>query len=634
MKLSKLFFIVLMAQGLTLRAQPPTTETYFCPIRPNERVFLAGSMSEMRSSHFHAGIDIKTSGREGLKVYATATGYISRIKIAPDGYGNSLYIEHLDGNTSVYAHLLSLHEPLATYVRQKQYELKSFDVDLFPDKDLFPVSRGQPIALSGNSGSSGGPHLHFEIRDKNQNILNPLKFGFKEIQDDIPPIAQSLGIRPINIDSRINAQYKRQEFNVVRRGTNYYIDKPIEVWGKVGLELLAHDKLSGAANKNGIPCIEVKLNSKRVFYQNIQQMSFNDQRNILVHTNYAVTMQTGRRFAKLYKDDGNELKFYEDSAGTGYLQIYDTLLHNVVVNMWDPYGNISSLHFLIKGNKGKEFLTKQNNGNRIDQSRYYVDNNTLVCISEWAGPNPQQAVFYVSGSKYEVKPAYNVGTEAHFLWDLRYGIPDSVDLCSSKEKVDLEIMVPSGREMTYFDPKMEVKFHTGSLFDTLYLHSSHKIKENEQWEVFTFGNELTPLRRDVSLKLMPDLVYPNKAKTHIYNTDDLGNFNFLGGKWNENTISANTRNLGSYTILTDTIPPKINVIRLNKDLLSFVLDDALSGIGKFELTVAGEWVLMNYDKKRRLIWSEKLDNSKPFSGEMQLKVWDNAGNELLYKYNL
>lgn len=622
-----------MVSSWSLKGQDTIPTTYLCPINPGERVYLSGTMCEMRATHFHAGLDIKTGGKEGLTVFATSTGYVSRIKVMADGYGNSLYIQHPDGNTSVYAHLQSFSDTVAQYVRQKQYELKSFDVDLFPDKDVFPVQRGQAIALSGNSGSSGGPHLHFEIRDINQNVLNPLKFGFKEIEDEIPPIVQRLAITPLNIDSRIQGQYQRQDWEVKRNGTDFYLEDPIEVWGKLGLELFAHDKLNSTANKSGIPCIEVKIDNVRIFYQNIQNMSFSDQRNILIHSNYTVTMQTGRRFAKLYKDDGNELRFYEDSLGLGHFYIKDTILRDVQINMWDPYGNMSSLIFQLKGNKGKEF-SPGNGSTGLDKSKYYIDNNTLVCISEWVGPQPQQAEFFVSGTKYEVKPAYNIGNKAFFLWDLRFSIPDSVNLCSSKEIIDLEKMIPSGQELTFKSPQMDLQFYYGTLFDTLYLETHYRIRENEKWEVFTIGNELTPLRKDLTMTLKPILNYPNKAKTHIYNTDDLGNFNFSGGSWNDDVIVGNTRNLGSYTILTDTVPPKIKPILINKDVLSFVIDDGMSGISRYELTLNGGWVLMNYDKKRRLIWSEKLDNSLPFAGEVSLKVWDNAGNELLYNYNL
>ncbi|MGB5928939.1 MAG: M23 family metallopeptidase, partial [Cyclobacteriaceae bacterium] len=161
---------------------------YLFPIKPGEKNLLAGTMGELRSSHYHGGIDIKTEQREGFEVYATQDGYISRIKVSGYGYGNAMYVQHPDGNTSVYGHLQRFLDDVADYVRGQQYEREAFGVDLFPEKEMFPVKKGDVIAISGNSGGSSGPQLHFEIRDKNQRPLNPLTFGFeKEINDNIPP---------------------------------------------------------------------------------------------------------------------------------------------------------------------------------------------------------------------------------------------------------------------------------------------------------------------------------------------------------------------------------------------------------------------------------------------------------------
>ena len=48
---------------------------------------LSGTFGELRSNHFHSGLDIKTNQRTGAKVYASASGYVSRIKIERYGYG-------------------------------------------------------------------------------------------------------------------------------------------------------------------------------------------------------------------------------------------------------------------------------------------------------------------------------------------------------------------------------------------------------------------------------------------------------------------------------------------------------------------------------------------------------------------
>ncbi|NJM94750.1 MAG: M23 family metallopeptidase, partial [Cytophagales bacterium] len=164
-------------------AQYPTTpkDYYQFPLSPGEQAFLSGTMGELRSTHFHAGIDIKTKGIEGLKVYAAADGYISRIKITTGGYGHAIYLRHTNGTTSVYAHLRDFREDIQRKVLSTQYEEKSYEVDFYPLEADFPVKRGDLIGWSGNTGSSHGPHLHFEIRDLNQQVLNPLKFHFPNV---------------------------------------------------------------------------------------------------------------------------------------------------------------------------------------------------------------------------------------------------------------------------------------------------------------------------------------------------------------------------------------------------------------------------------------------------------------------
>ena len=169
-------------------------------------IFLSGNFGEIRASHFHSGIDIKTQGIVGKYIYAAAEGYVSRIKISPSGYGNALYITHPNGLLTVYGHLKSFNDTIAKYVLAQHYAKKKFAMNLFPSSDKFPVSKGQIIGYSGNSGFSGGPHLHFEIRDsKTENPLNPLLFNF-EIKDDISPKLYDLYIYPQNSHSFVDNQ--------------------------------------------------------------------------------------------------------------------------------------------------------------------------------------------------------------------------------------------------------------------------------------------------------------------------------------------------------------------------------------------------------------------------------------------
>ena len=173
--------IIIFLSLIILKTQAQKTQLdypkgYFLfPINPNQQNYLAGGMGDLRSDHFHAGIDIKTQGREGLPVYATGDGYISEVRVQTSGYGNVIFITHPNGFISVYGHLKTFAEPLASYVRKKRLETQTFEIKLTLQPNDFEVARGQIIGLSGNSGGSGGPHLHFEVI-KNDRSVNPSSF--------------------------------------------------------------------------------------------------------------------------------------------------------------------------------------------------------------------------------------------------------------------------------------------------------------------------------------------------------------------------------------------------------------------------------------------------------------------------
>ena len=166
---------------------------------------MAGTFGELRSNHIHSGVDIKTQGREGLKIYAAADGYVSRIKVAQYGFGKAIYITHPNGFTTVYAHLSKYADKIQEYVKAIQYKKEDYDTgNLFFKEDKFPVKKGEIIAFSGDTGSSGGPHLHYEIRNtETENIINPLFFGL-EPTDTTPPLFLALKVYTLNNKARLN----------------------------------------------------------------------------------------------------------------------------------------------------------------------------------------------------------------------------------------------------------------------------------------------------------------------------------------------------------------------------------------------------------------------------------------------
>lgn len=623
-----------MAGFKSVAQQAPIEKGYYLfPIRPGEVNFLSGTMGELRPNHFHGGIDIKTGGVTGLPVYAAADGYISRIKISASGYGNALYIAHPNGTTTVYAHLEQLEDKLASHVREMQYKQNSFEIELFPEKDQFRYKRGDKIALSGNSGSSGGPHLHFEVRDARQDVLNPLSYGFQEIKDDIAPMVYGLAVKSLENDSRVNQEFGREEFKPVLQGSTYTLNKPIEVWGKVGLEILAFDKLNGASNSNGFPCIEVLVNGQEVYNHHLDKFSFAQTRHIEVHMDYPTRKRTGNKYIRLYRADGNELPFYKLNSQNGaILANQPDSVMDVQVNLSDSYGNLRQLKFSLKATAPKtDFHARSSRGGNSRQD-CQIQENTLKFYAPLKEGKSNIATVYANRMAYEVVPAYLESNQAVYLWDLRASLPDSIDVCQEVQKFNFKAMVPSVADYNLYLPEMDLSFPRNSLFDTLYLQAGYR--QEEELEIFEIGEDRQPLLSNMYIKLKPRQQYPDKSRTHVYSVSGRGRYGWEGGSWDGEKVSFRTRGLGEYTILTDSVKPEIRPVRVNSSSLSFRIWDDLSGIASFETFVNEEWVLMNYDYKRQILWSEKLDESKPFKGPVIIRVKDRAGNENFYSTKL
>ena len=596
-------------------------EYFMFPIRPGEQNYLAGTMGELRSTHFHTGIDIKTSGISGLPVYAAADGYISRIKISSSGYGNALYLTHPNGTTTVYAHLREFKEPTASFVRKKQYEQESFAVDISVPKNQIPIKKREVIALSGNSGSSSGPHLHFEVRDANQQVLNPLKFKFDEIKDDLPPTLSHVAFVTMDIDSRVNGMFGRFEFAVKEAESGHELEAPVTLSGKIGVEMYAYDKLNGANNRNGIIKEDLILDEQTVFSQHIDRLSFALSRNILVHANYKRMMEGGRRFDKLYLDDGNFLKFYNVNSDRGILQINDPFKHVLDVRLEDSYGNVSQYRLNVNNqkyalsddykhdyglkNKGYDLV-----GNILEMR---VKRDTSECFAR----------MYVEGKETLLAKSYRVSNTNYYLWDTKKGLPDSMVVCEERINFDFQkVISPKSRE-TFSNESVALDLPSYALFDTLALQFKKTASEIGQKELFSFGNYDQPLRKSVTINLKPDSTY-NQEHSFAYSLYGKSNMNFVGGKWSGNELTFKTRDLVRYTIVTDTIPPEITSMKANSGRLRFRIRDKLSGIKSFRSELNGEWLLMNYDAKTATLRS---DPKVKVSGDFVLIVEDNSGNE-------
>ncbi|WP_345156795.1 M23 family metallopeptidase [Pontibacter saemangeumensis] len=604
----------------------PEPIDFLFPIKPGERNYLSGTMGEIRSNHFHGGLDIKTDQREGLQVYAAADGYISRVKQSTYGYGNIIFVTHPNGLVTTYAHLSAFGQPLTDYILKQQYEKKSFELELFPEKGMFPVKRGEVIGLSGNTGGSGGPHLHFEIRDGNDRLYNPLKYKFQEVIDTTPPEIFTLGITPLRIQSRVNNEFRRAEYRTTQKGNTYTITDTVYANGLLGLELQTIDKLDGAANKNGTQEVTLLVNGKQVYNHYIDQVPFELSRQVSQHINYNIYKREGRTFQKAYVDNGNDLPLYNATNGRqGRINVHPDSTYRVQLVARDSYNNASTLSFVVKGEQPTftKTLAKSVKKTSLD---YELIGNILKIMATDTSSTPQNIELLKGGKSLVLVPSYMKNSQSVGLFDLRAGLPDSVRFCGVTVPFHFEKLVPAGQEMAFANSYLKVLFDKRSLYDTLYLQT--KLEDN----VFTVGDFFTPLLQPIKVTIKPDMTaVKDKSKAAVYFLGTGRGRGFMGGTWGEdNTITFSTKNMGKFKVLEDTKAPTIRLLSKSREQISFRIGDDLSGLNSYNAYINGEWLLMKYEHKKATIWSEKLNKDLPLSGEVVLKVKDNAGNEATY----
>lgn len=304
-------------------------------------LILSGTFAELRGNHFHGGIDIKTQGRSGLKVSAVADGYVSRISVSPYGYGNALYLRHPEGYTTVYGHLNAFYPELEQWIEEQLRDRSKNNGNLYPNANQFPVSRGQLVAFSGNTGGSFGPHLHFEIRDtKTEEPLNPLEFGI-QVKDTRKP-----DLRGLMWTDRDFGDY-----GTFKEGDT------VEMYSTKGFDVFTTDKQDGANNNNGVYLIEASANGQVFFTAHYNRINFNTSRFINAHINYPRYATQRVRYTRLYELENNPLKITNTypimnpsfQASKGWISVAEDSIVQVEVSILDYEKNQRNLTFYLRG---------------------------------------------------------------------------------------------------------------------------------------------------------------------------------------------------------------------------------------------------------------------------------------------
>lgn len=537
-------------------------------------LYLSGTFGEPRSGHLHSGMDIKTQGVTGKKVYAVDGGYISRIMVSTAGYGKALYVTHPNGLVSVYGHLSKFNWRIQKFVKKIQYQRESYQVNIFLKKNKIPVKKGEVIAFSGDTGGSDGPHLHFELREaKTEHPVNPLLFKGINVKDHIPPKIYRLAIYPSGKNSCINGRQDTLIYWVSGKGKKCYIKKNpvIKVSGSFSFGLQTFDMLDKTHNHDGVYKIELYDNNKQIFGLRMKELSFATTRNVNSLIDYPYYVKKGRRLYRTDIDPNNHLMNYFAVQNHGVYELKDTQVHHFKYVVSDVYGNQSIVPFRVQKSKA-------------------------VCKPKKKSPWLAHAINIPLKKKVTIDSgALKLQFQPHTFY----------------RNVAFPLKVYKHTDYSYSSVfGLQNRFITAQKFFTL------TIKPN--W-----------VPEKLSKKLY--IAFSKERKENGYQF--AGNARNKKGE-----LVARVREMGFYTVMADTLPPVIKPINFSAKtfmkgprILKVMINDEQTGVDKYVPEINGHWVLMAYNPKTKTLVYQPDQYLKKGKNEFQLTVYDRVGNKTLFK---
>ena len=311
-------------------------------------ILFSGNFAELRSNHFHGGVDFKTQGVTGKPIHAVADGYVSRVTVASGGYGNAMYVTHYNGYTTVYGHLEKFMPEIEAVVRERQYSDETFSVDISFGQNDYPVKRGDVISLSGNTGYSFGPHLHFEIRETESNeLVNPLFFYKEQVRDTKPPKAYAVALYPRSGKGSVARSNRR----VIRKIDGTSLRDTIAVWGEVGFGVKALDFMDNTSNNYGVYHMELMVDDSLLYSSTMDRVAFSENRLINAWVDYEAYYMRGEWFMRSHLLDNNPLRLLSVDDNRGWLRVDEERLYRVEYTLADLHGNVSRYRFFVKGER-------------------------------------------------------------------------------------------------------------------------------------------------------------------------------------------------------------------------------------------------------------------------------------------
>ena len=500
---SLLFFIGSVQSGYAQETdtdKPSFTPPFDFPIT------FSGNFGEIRANHFHGGLDFKTGGTIGKPVRALADGYISRIRVT-HGSGYVLDVAYDNGYSTINRHLSAFVGDVARRVEDLQYEKESWEVEITPEPDEYPVKAGQIIALSGNTGYSFGPHLHLDmIETATDEYIDPLPFFMNKVKDKTAPRAEGIMLFPQPGKGVVEGKQTRRAFPA-------HPTKPITAWGLIGAGIRAYDYMDGVQNKYGVKTVILEVDGEEVFRSTIDRFAYEENRYI--------NSWTHGQYMKSFIEPGNRLRMLQASNGNrGLVEINEERPYRFVYTLSDALGNTSKVRFTVQGQK-----------------------TTIAPVEH--------------REKYALK------------WD----------------------------KVNYLqEPGLELVIPKGMLYDDVLLNYSVRADSGDIAFTYQLNDTRIPMHNACDLRIgLRRRPVEDMTKYYVAGVTARGGKYRIGGKYEDGVMKVRIRDLGTYTVAVDTVPPVITPVnqaqwgRTGK--IIFKAKDKETGINTYRGTIDGKYAL-------------------------------------------
>lgn len=544
---------------------------------------LSGNYGELRTNHFHSGVDIRVGGVVGQPVKAMADGYVNRVFVSPYGFGKAVYIAHPNGYTTVYCHLDRFNETIGNYALTQQYSRKSFNLDLYPAEGALKVKQGDIIGYAGNSGSSAGAHLHLDIRTTSNSVpVNVLARNFIKVTDNIAPVV--VNIYRIEVDTLCGVPRHRvtATYTTKATSTNNYTINEVE---RVNIRRPSYFAIEVRGRKNdnsfnmGAYKVEQKVDSKLNFGFTIDNISYANMRYSNATGYYPLARIKSNSVYALTRLPGNKLPIYHGLVNDGILTCENGQTKNVSIDVIDDCGNKSTLSFDIYGYAYSEAeRAKQEQDNKA-----YLETN------------------YGTLEPYVAK--YNAAF--------------------SCEKEGVRVSIPAG-----------------VLYKSMLVNVQSSAKDDRSLApYYTVGNTDEPLHKAITISMDCSALEHYGNKLRAASVTSKGALASAGGKINGSRLEFTTTSFGKFTIVADTTAPRITPRWTNGASLAssksfaFTISDDFSGVATIKATIDGKWAMFDYDAKNSVITHVFDSNRFEYNGTkhtVEVEVVDGCGNTKKY----